>query len=193
MKTHHDTFSVSKIGVLAFKQYFIPLLYGVKNQLHVKAARKHTNAFGTHQAVQFALENRSLALYVGLRTVRENLVAKSDVTDIPRPHPRLTRFTKGFNTAMYHVHLFMLIPTSLTWVGLLRAGRRREARQIAIMAWCMAVVILTAGITFWQGDRIIAPILPVSITLYLMVVALWVDHFRGARRQRAGQTESRDR
>jgi hypothetical protein len=178
MKIHFGTFSVSEKGPQTFKRYFIPLLYGMNNRLSVNDARQTTSDFTTRQSIQYTVQHIELAGYVWLRTIRENLIARPHITDFPTPHPRLTSFMAHYNIVAYHLHLIMLLPVVSLLIWAVYRKEYIEARQIALLSFAVATVLGTAGISFWQADRIVAPVLPVWIALYLLVMHRFVCQIR---------------
>jgi hypothetical protein len=70
------------------------------------------------------------------------------------------------------IHLFM-IPFSI--IVLIDLVKKKSAKMIEIIISLLvpiSLIFFTSGITFWQGDRVVLPSLPLWITLYSLVISL---------------------
>jgi hypothetical protein len=110
------------------------------------------------------------AVQVWKTLVRINLTAGSATAVAPGPHPLLVPYMIAMNRLYYCIHLAMIAPLILvTALSLVRRNFAGMGRLI-LLAWPVMVVFAASGLTFWQGDRIVVPVLPVWITLYAFVL-----------------------
>jgi hypothetical protein len=42
------------------------------------------------------------------------------------------------------------------------------------LALMLYYILLTSGISFWQGDRLVLPALPLWLVLYSLIIHFWI-------------------
>lgn len=124
------------------------------------------------EVVHHLLENKKL--YTGLlyENLHGNIAAKPTYLLFPA-HLEQTAFAKFMertNTVYYYLHLLFLLP----WLAALvtaRRSRNHDALLLLMAAGMLNLYILgTSAISFWQGDRLVLPALPVFAVLYPFIV-----------------------
>jgi hypothetical protein len=87
-------------------------------------------------------------------------------------HPFFATCMKNMNTVYYYLHLLFVLPWLLA-LYLSRRSRNRDAWLLLAVAGLLNFYILgTSAISFWQGDRLVLPALPVFAVLYPFTVYL---------------------
>jgi thiamine transporter ThiT len=66
----------------------------------------------------------------------------------------------------------MLVPTIIVLLSLFKKRNWDFLETIIYLMLPIIIIILTSGVTWGQGDRIILPILPLWIALYSVVLTL---------------------
>lgn len=81
------------------------------------------------------------------------------------------------NRAYFYAHFafffLIMLDVILLWVK----RSRDELALIAVLSFVLYFILLTGGISFWQGDRLVLPSLPVWITLYTATIFHLKKHF----------------
>lgn len=167
MKIRHDVFGISKIGSITAKKYFVAACYAEANKVSLKQARGQIEHLSTFQMIPIVLQDGVSAVKIWTELMKLNLKAGSAVTKYPVVHLRLYYFIKQVNKLTYLLHLGMVLPLSFCFFLLYRLRKNGELGKFVILLCPIVWVIGTSGLTFWQGDRIVLPVLPVWIVLYL--------------------------
>lgn len=168
MRHQHGLWALSTIGERAVADYFVPRVYGAVRGVSVEAARAQTGPLSAAAHRRFLLGHPGATLRTFAGLVVENVAARSNAI---RPDQRAAYlYMRAWNAAALAVHVAGLVALG---VALVR-WRRRRAWPPAEVALALAVpvyaVLLTAGLTYWQGDRIVLPVLPVWLVLYPLVL-----------------------
>ncbi len=170
---NHGVFGLSTIGGATVRRYACAELYRELHGGTLAEARTHVEPMSDRRLATMVLRSPAAAARVWLRLVSANIRSSSPVTDLPTPHPWLSAFMRRVNLGYLVVHLAMIVPT-LALLGLLvRTGQWNAVARLAALAIPFAWIITTSGLTFWQGDRIVLPSLPVWIALDALVLTSW--------------------
>lgn len=181
MKIKHNRFAISFIGSRTIRLYYLPKVYGTVNHISVMEARKYVAAFDKTEAIKYVLKHYKVSLSVYFETILGNLRTKSNFVKYPRKQVLLDRYMREVNKIYYYLHLLMVIPLLLMVVFLTKKKRWRDLETIGLLSGTLYLIIFTSGITFWQGDRIVLPVLPVWITLYSLLISEYWCLIKAAR------------
>lgn len=174
MKTQHNSFAISRIGYFTVNRYAFAALYGGLNHLPLEPAREAVKQYSTSQMLTYALRRPGPAFQVWRRLLRVNLTAGSATTDLPRRQRLLSRLMKRMNSIYYHLHIAMILPVVLC---LLLAWMKEKYDLLSKLMMLLIPVLLvfaTSGLSFRQADRLVAPVLPVWLTLYALVLTVLI-------------------
>lgn len=184
MKTRHDTWAFSKVGQQTANRYAFALLYGSTNHLSLTQARQAVKEYDIADMLSYTIQHPSSAFRVWVTLVRKNLTAGSAVTDIPRPRPVSTSFMKQTNKVYAYIHLAMTIPLAICMFLAWRQKKTALKQTLAILLFPICLVFTTSGLTFWQADRIVAPVVPLWIVLYTITLRALYSGVKGASSKR---------
>jgi hypothetical protein len=170
VKVKHQRWGISDIGQQTLNRYMFAVLYSHVEQQPFEQARSEVATFSLTEMGTYARRHFPVAVQVWGTLVRINLTDGSASAVVPGPHPLLAPYMFALNRLYYCIHLAMIAPVVLVAVFMLT--RRKWARLgcLMLLAGPVIVVFATSGLTFWQGDRIVVPVLPVWITLYACVL-----------------------
>jgi len=196
MKARHNTFSISKIGTFTVKYYYISRVYGELKGLSVREARVYVRALQHREIFSFLVRNYKTSIRVYLRNIKENVLTKSNFIN-PKEHPTLFRYMKLLNKVYYKLHLFMLPLVFVLLIILATQYRqqsfvRERVEKILYFLIPLLLVFLTSGITFWQGDRVVLPSLPLWIVLYALTLSTYWELWKSPNRVTQRQGSSLD-
>lgn len=185
MTARHGVLELSAIDQAVVRRYAAPRLEQALRGGSLEEARARVEAMSGRELAATVIGSPVTAARVWLGLVWQNLRAGSAVTDIPEPHPRLSGFMRRLNAAAAALHLVMIVPTLLLVVVFARGRDGWRLAELAALALPFLWLLATSGLTFWQGDRIVLPALPLWIALYGLVTVSWTDVVRqGARAAR---------
>jgi len=173
MKTKHDSFSISRIGELTTRNWYFSAVYSAINDLSWQQARDEVQDFSPSDMMQFLTNHPTVAIRkFGTIIVNQNLKTGSNFVGFPTKHARLGKYQYEVNSWYYRAHriMFWIFPVIL--VILIIAKQWSEVEKAGLLAFPFALIVFTSGVSFWQGDRLVLPSLPLWITLYSLLLAL---------------------
>jgi hypothetical protein len=169
MKYRFNTFGVSEIGGNTFRDYFFAQgLQNINNITYEDAVHQAQTHSGNEQ-ISYILAHKKSYLKSYLGNLYDNIDAEPVLLESPVLYKPLYRFTTNLNTIYLVLHLLFLIPLIFVIVN---SARKRKYRDVVLFLWMAALlyyILLTSGISFWQGDRLVLPSLPLWITLYILI------------------------
>jgi len=173
MKTKYGSLNVSDIGSNTFRDYFyadgLHIINNISYENAVKLAQQET----PHERIKKILAHKALFMGLYFVNLKSNIASEPILINFSNPHKTLYRITSIGNRVIFFLHLFFLIPVLLT---LIRTYKRRQYDyfiSLVVLAILLYIILITSGISFWQGDRLVLPGLPLWIPLYLLVFHYW--------------------
>ena len=172
MKVKHDEFSISQIGPRTAANYYLPRVFRDVNHISLAEARKHTKDFDRKEIFEYLLTHHQSSLRTYLITLKENVAAESNFINRPDTHSRLFRYMKLTNEGYLFLHILMLPPSILVLMTLFKRRNWADLEMVIFLMYSGLIIVLTSGITFSQGDRIVLPSLPLWIVLYSIILSI---------------------
>lgn len=166
----HDEFTISKIGINTFQKYFLTRVYSEINDISLSQSREILITYDKKQMFEFLINNLSTSLYVFSKDILENLLRGSSYTDIPNKNIFLTLFMKIINKIYFLLHLIILLPFYKVLKNGFKNNNWENVKLIFYLSLPFLFLIITSGITWGQGDRILSPTLPIWLVLYTFVL-----------------------
>jgi len=179
MRMRHNTFSISKIGFLTVKYYYMSQIYSKLEGLPIHEARMYVQPFCTWDMLVYLVRNYKLSIYIYLENIKENILTKSNFIN-PKEHLLLFGYMIFLNGVYFVLHLLMLPLVLVLFVILIvkyqqERDFRKQIEKVVYLLTPFLLILVTSGITFWQGDRIVLPSLPLWITLYALTLSTYLD------------------
>jgi hypothetical protein len=182
MEINFHEFTISNIGSITLKTYFLARVYGLVNSLPLGQARQNTAAWSALPIFDFVLRHFGVSLSTYIATILDNILSHSNFTNSPAPNIYLNVYMRLVNILYFALHIAMVIPTIFVLVNLTKRRLWQDFERYISLILPLLLIFLSAGITFSQGDRIILPALPIWIVLYACVLS---SYFK-LRREKSG-------
>jgi len=179
MKAKHDRWSISGIGSITFKDYFFAQGYAETTGIGIQEARERIKKFTSSDMREFLRRHRAIYLRNFFGNIAHNIDAHPTFLAYPenKKHHAFFRLMQHVNRAYLYAHFafffLIMLDAILLWVK----RSRDELALIAVLSFVLYFILLTVGISFWQGDRLVLPSLPVWITLYTTTIFHLKKHF----------------
>ncbi len=167
-----NEYSISNIGPITVKEYYFARVYGDVNSIPVKQAREYIKSFDQREIIRYLITHFAASVRTYIKALSENFLTYSSFINYPKPNIFLFYYMVMVNVMYSIIHLFM-IPFSI--IVLIDLVKKKSAKMIEIIISLLvpiSLIFFTSGITFWQGDRVVLPSLPLWITLYSLVISL---------------------
>lgn len=178
MFVRHDTFSFSTISGKTFDEYLLTQGLEYKNNMSHYNAREKVRAMSSSEKMTLLKDNKSMYFDLYCENLKYNIKALPTFLSYPKEfkNKQLTKFMESSNEFYYYLHFWMIIPTLLL---LLISLFRKEFVKFGLTLFLASLVyyiLLTSGISYWQGDRLVIIALPLWIALYLFVLFYWFTY-----------------
>lgn len=171
MEVKHNEFTISKIGALAVKNYYFAKVYGEVNDMSLDQAREHISSYDQKEMLEYLLTHYEASLDTYFWTLKDNFLAGSNFINHPNTYTHLSNYMKIINKVYFRLHVLMMLPSVILLIVLFKKKHWIDWEIIVCLMLPMYLIMLTSGITFWQGDRIILPSLPLWLVLYSVVLS----------------------
>jgi len=188
MKIQQGSFFFSKIGSITIHDYYLQLLYarveGIPFPLQSGPKEKDTQQIATATAtwttgdiLSYAAQNPANAVCTGLETIFTNLDSGSQLLPGNKETlPMLHAWAKAARTLSVGFHLLAVL-------GIIILAFKKSLIHLmaehAILQLTLLYIIVTSGISFWQGDRLVIIALPIWMIVYARVFKLVIRMLRG--------------
>ena len=175
MKINYNEAFISKIGHITLRDYYYRMLYTDVHNIpfdnapditeeQIQHTFDITAKATTSDIVFFSMAHPRRAASIYAFNLRDNVKAFSPMVYMLKI-PSWTKWMDNVNLFYYYLHLLFLIVIPLTAKrAFLTFGK--SARGLFALYSVAAFIILSSGISFYQGDRLILPALPLWVFVY---------------------------
>ena len=181
MKTHHDTFKVSQISENTFTAYF--LAQGIQQIEQTEWGPAQQKALSLSKAEQkgYLLEHVGYYISNFVKNVQDNIKGAPIFLTYPLPYESKAfgPFMEALNKIVLVLHYVMLAVIILLIFLMAKKRNWNELTLLLTLSGLTAYYLLSTGISFWQGDRLVISVLPVWAVLYPWVIMLGFRQVRG--------------
>ncbi|MBN2053273.1 hypothetical protein JW905_00030 [bacterium] len=162
----HGRFTVSMTGRNTMREYYLSKLFDISHKGEIMTREDYydglrtVRGYSTTETAGYLLETFPVSMWVFIENVlRQNLL--NTPTFLAR-QPALTTYAKTTNAAYCCLH--GMIPLLFLITRRRRPGLRfPHFSLLLVMSW---IIFLSAGISFWQGDRLIMPAMVLWLPAY---------------------------
>lgn len=168
MKKKHNTFNVSNVGILTFKEYFLTKGIGLIENIDREQSLKKANSLTTKEQTDYILNHKKTYFCVFLSNVIGNVIAPSSFMQYPLEYKHdLFRVIMILTNFIYFfIHLIFIFPILYLFNKFIKNKNYNELILLSIMTFLSWYIILISGIAFWQGDRLVLPSIVIWSCLY---------------------------
>jgi 4-amino-4-deoxy-L-arabinose transferase-like glycosyltransferase len=180
MLSQFGKFKLSTIGEVTLRNYYYSKFYADKHAISydLEAGPSDSCLALVKQKVAGASEGEmvrnifsgpgdAFRIYTGI--IRLNLISPSDLqTKAHYRSERLNLYSYHTNVRYFRIHQFMLAMLIL-FLWITRKEKEKWVPAFALLFFEF-LIIGVSGISYWQGDRLVLPALPIWITLYSLLL-----------------------
>ncbi|MCW3104156.1 MAG: hypothetical protein JWO09_2596 [Bacteroidetes bacterium] len=177
MKMRYGQFKVSMIGDITMRDYFLADGFAAVNKISRDSALIAVNKFEPHKVNSYILSHSQEFIEVYLTNLKNNCNGYPQYLDYPinTGNKRYIDFMMGMNDLYYQSH-FILLPLLLLVLFLLARSRRAGDMIILLIPLLLSYyILLSSGISTYQGDRLTISAFPLWLFAYLLAAWLLAD------------------
>lgn len=169
MKVEHNEFVISKIGETTFRDYFLARGIASNNKINMKEGRAIAKELSRDEQFDYIKEHKDFYNDLYYRNLEENINGYSYFLQYPKgmKHPKMEEYMLQWNCNVYWIHQYSIY--FILFAGLLLVIRKAYPELLLLLFFTTltAYYILISGISFWQGDRLVLPIIVTWSFLYV--------------------------
>lgn len=184
MKVQFNTYSISKISSETFKNYFFTKGYADINGIDYKSALSITIDYSPKEIRSYISKHGAAFFEQYTTNLDGNLRGNPDFLSAPVNAPKLFRYMQITNEVYYRFHIIFGSISVMLFFVLLFRRKWMQLRLLMVILAPLFLIILSSGISFWQGDRLVLPSLPIWVTLYLYLIYAGVASLKNRAKNR---------
>ncbi len=187
VQSHCGKFTISTVGELAFKNYLFAQGLEKTENVSREESQKLADSYSKKERDQIFSSNKSLYSGLFIKNVLTNITEYPAMLYYREGKSKLTiirRFMKTYNKVTIWVHLFSGILMTLLLIVFIKERKYDELIQSGSLALLLIYLLVTTGISFSQGDRLVISTLVIWVSLYLFVIQQLLDRLKGQPRTR---------
>lgn len=170
MKNTFNTWEISRIGSYTVRAYLISRAYALENNLgdNLIVANKIVGKMNDKQLYGYIGAHFPTIVKIYIRSTfmwnileRTNFSKSKTILDI----------SQFINYLYFFIHLIMGL-FSCIYLFTKKINLRDKAQYVILYIFFLTIV-LSAGISFWQGDRLVVISLPIWIVAYSLILIKW--------------------
>lgn len=173
MHQRHDHVGISAIGGATFRNYLFARSYAELEGLDLEGAQATVKGMSSGEMRSIMMDSPSTFIGLFATHLEDNLYYAGGYTlemADGHEHPTGTWIMDRLNKLYCILHVIMLIPCL---VVLVRYAEVDNRQALALGLSTILLILLSSGISFWQGDRLTLPTIVVWPLLYAWVIHLW--------------------
>jgi len=187
MKLEHGEFSISRIGEITLRDYYYAKFYADTHRIPFDLAKgpaekdilqvkEQIQKIPATEIIPRITAEPLLAVKIYTEILLLNLTPPCTLINLDT-NRELYLWTYTTNAFYYHAHKVMLLLVPLFF--LLQRKNKNVLVPALFLILPLLLILLTSGITYWQGDRVILPSLPLFIVLYSYVISKFITLITG--------------
>lgn len=183
MKMNHNTFKVSLISENTFAAYF--LAQGIERieQSNWEAAQQKATSLNKEEQKGYLLGHAGYYVSYFVQNVQDNIKGAPIFLTYPENYEKQGAgpYMELLNKTVLLVHYIMFGLMATLMVVFVRKRKWNQCFILFVLSGITAYYLLTTGVSFWQGDRLVISVLPVWAVLYPWLMAEGVGRIFSAR------------
>ncbi len=186
VKKLHGEFVVSTIGGDTFDNYYFAKAMSEIEGSDRGEVIQYIGTLTSQEKKGYILNHKKEFYEQFVGNVKENIEGDPIYLNLGRPKQNLGAFVymKIINRLIFILHWFGLIVILINLYLAFRFKRFKDLTLILIIAGLMAYYILTTGLSFWQGDRLVLPSIALWSVLYPVMIMMTIHQIKRIRNQK---------
>jgi hypothetical protein len=177
MKIKYDKLKVSEISSITLDDYLLAqTIREIEPEIEYMEAVYKARKIADKK--QFIWENKSLVFHFFIQNIRESLDGFPSMFFIKEfKHKNIGKNMALMNKFYFWLHIIFLLPVIFIGVYLLKNSFEKGI-ILLFLSFLFYYIIITCGISFFQGDRFLIAMLPVWIFIYSLVTLEIIRYFK---------------
>lgn len=185
MKVKYDRFSFNNKGHDTFKYYFFSQGIQQINNISLTEAREEAQKFSKQETISYMFRNLPTYTIIYFQNLKNNINSASLSNQMfdNSGNSFFSRYMLIMNKIYSLLHLIFLLPVL---IGVIYTFRKKEWNYFILFAVLSSLtyyIFFATAISFWQGDRLVIPALPLFIFLYIVISKYFFEKIRSCRKR----------
>jgi 4-amino-4-deoxy-L-arabinose transferase-like glycosyltransferase len=171
VKIQHDVFTISTIGGKTFTNYYFTQSYVQIEGKERLLALDETNQMTSSEKTSYMWNHSSIYSSNFFNNIANNIKGHPSLLNIPPDNPPkgMIKLMKSINTTLSSVHYIMLLMFFIAGGLFIKLKDWNSLTFLVLLGCIQYYIILTSGLSFWQGDRLTLPMLTIWPVLYSFI------------------------
>jgi hypothetical protein len=172
MKSKFDTFKLSNIDKLAINDYYFTRIAMQKTNMEYEDAKKFV--YQNEEIFWYLVRNDTKTVLISFGVnILENLFSPPVALYYPTPKPSLIKKESKFNFYYYSFFFLFCLLSFLLFLLFPLCRDFFSITKMVVILFPISLVVLSSGLSYWQGDRLVVPIFPISIVFLFYLFFLF--------------------
>ena len=172
VKVNYGSFTVSTIGKDTFTNYYFSKCVSDIDHMTIDQSIDYSNKMSTDEKVNYMLENKGEFAFQFFENIELNI--KGEPIFLKKNHARRSTAGYSFMTAYNQLCFpFHILGALLLIVSSIIAFFKKEYQMLIPLLFVgglSSYFIITSGLSFWQGDRLVIPAIAIWVPLYVTLI-----------------------
>jgi hypothetical protein len=173
VKVKYGAFKVSIIGKDTFNNYYFAKTVREIDGLEIDESIVFANALASSERISYMQDNAAVFVHQFFENIELNIKGEPVYLDIgiKDNSAALFEFMSHYNRGTFLFHILGLLSSLITIVFTWRKKKYDTLVPILFLSGLSTYFIVTSGISFWQGDRLVVPAIALWAPLYMSLLS----------------------
>lgn len=185
MKTNCGEFTVSRVGPITLTNYFFTKGVMRVEEKSRREALEKAGSLDRNEKINFILANKQTYYSVFIDNLKENITAKSTSLCYASAYenPGMKSYMDVLNQIYYYIHIVFLFILGFLIIIKLKVKDYKNFILLSFLSAIVGYYILTSGVSYLQGDRLILPAIGVWPILYTISLYMLINSIKSRKLQ----------
>lgn len=185
MKINFGEYTVSKIGSITLSNYYFTQgVMRIESKSRIKALEK-AQALAGNEKINYILANKQLYYNVFKDNLKANIIARSTSLCYASAYenPGMKSYMNVLNHIYYYIHIVFLFILGILIIFKLKGKDYRNFILLSVLSAIVGYYILTSGVSYLQGDRLILPAIGIWPILYTISLYMLINSMKSIKKR----------
>jgi 4-amino-4-deoxy-L-arabinose transferase-like glycosyltransferase len=169
MKVKHNEMTISTIGSITFKNYYFLRGVAAIEEMELEDAALFIEDYSSADQQAYIMDHKTEFYELLTSSIEENIRSGSIYLIMTNKNEGWAQYMYNTNDYYYSFHKFFLFLFIPILIALLYFKDYSSFVLIAFPGLIVLYILITSGISYWQGDRLVLPAIGIWMSLYVFM------------------------